>query len=85
MAIGRGIGIGTNVAARAGIGIGTNVGARAGVSIIARLRAAIRGIILLENFTVPFYLTILAILKYTFHFHTLFIFMSISRMYSELR
>ena len=40
-----------------GIGIGTNVGARAGVSIIARLRAAIRGIILLENFTVPFYLT----------------------------
>ena len=57
MAIGRGIGIGTNVAARAGVGIGTNVGARAGVSIIARLRAAIRGIILLENFTVPFYLT----------------------------
>ena len=57
MAIGRGIGIGTNVAARAGVGIGTNVGARAGISIIARLRAAIRGIILLENFTVPFYLT----------------------------
>ena len=57
MAIGTGIGIGTNVAARAGIGIGTNVGARAGISIIARLRAAIRGIILLENFTVPFYLT----------------------------
>ena len=84
MAIGRGIGIGTNVAARAGVGIGTNVGARAGVSIIARLRAAIRGIILLENFTVPFYLTYFD-LKYTFHFHTLFIFMSISRMYSELR
>lgn len=83
MAIGRGIGIGTNVAARAGIGIGTNVGARAGVSIIARLRAAIRGIILLENFTVPFYY--FGDLKYTFHFHTLFIFMSISRMYSELR
>ena len=67
-----------------GIGIGTNVGARAGVSIIARLRAAIRGIILLENFTVPFYLTYFGI-KYTFHFHTLFIFLSISRMYSELR
>ena len=41
-----------------GIGIGTNVGARAGVSIIARLRAAIRGIILLENFAVPFYFKI---------------------------
>ena len=72
MAVGGGIGIGTNVGARVGggIGIGRNVGARAGVSIIARLRAAIRGIILLEYFKVPFYLTYLAILKYKFHFHT---------------
>ena len=54
MAIGRGIGIGTNVAARAGLGIGTNVGARAGVSIIARLRAAIKGMILLQKTTMPF-------------------------------
>ena len=59
MAIGRGIGIGTNVGARVGggIGIGRNVGASQGVSIIARLRAAIKGIILLEKITVPFYLT----------------------------
>ena len=73
MAIGRGIGIGTNVAARAGIGIGTNVGARAGVSIIARLRAAIRGMILLENFIVPFYyfgdLKIYVSFPYIVYFH----------------
>ena len=62
MAVGGGIGIGTNVGARVGggIGIDRNVGARAGVSIIARLRAAIRGIILLEYFKVPFYLTYLS-------------------------
>ena len=57
MAIGGGIGIGTNVGARVGggIGIGTNIGARKRVSIIARLRAAVKGIILLKKITMPFF------------------------------
>ena len=69
MAIGGGIGIGTNVGARVGggIGIGTNVGAREGVSIIARLRAAIKGIILLEKINVPFNLTNFSFNKFYFH------------------